>query len=108
MYQIVIISEPYITLVGGDSDREGRVEIYYKGTWGTVCEPLTHIEASYICRSLGFLGGVAAENGFFGAGTGPFWNLNVTCLRSRYCDAVKPVIDLSKCDHAKDSAVICG
>ena len=84
------------------------MEIYYKGTWGTVCEPLSHIEASYICRSLGFLGGVAAENGFFGAGTGSFWNLNVTCLRSRYCDAVKPVIDLTKCDHAKDAAVICG
>ena len=100
--------EPYITLVGGESDREGRVEIYYKGIWGTVCETLSHIEASYVCRNLGFLGGISAGNGHFGPGSGPFWNLNVTCLRTRYCDAVKPVITPDRCDHANDFAVICG
>lgn len=99
--------EPYITLVGGESDREGRVEIYYKGIWGTVCETLSHVEASYVCRNLGFLGGVSAGNGFFGAGSGPFWNLNVTCLHTHYCDAVKPVITPGKCDHNTDFAVIC-
>ena len=84
------------------------MEIYYKGIWGTVCETLSHIEASYVCRNLGFLGGISAGNGHFGPGSGPFWNLNVTCLRTRYCDAVKPVITPDRCDHANDFAVICG
>jgi len=62
------ISEPYIALVDGDSDREGRVEFYHKGEWGTLGAPLSHVEASYICRELGYLGGEATEPGYFGAG----------------------------------------
>ncbi|KAL3832391.1 hypothetical protein ACJMK2_024039 [Sinanodonta woodiana] len=99
--------EPYIALVDGKTDREGRVEIYYKGRWGTICDELGHGEAAYICRSLGYVGGVAAGNGYFGAGKDLFWNINVTCLQTRWCDVVEPEIDQNKCDHARDFAVIC-
>lgn len=102
------ISEPFVALVDGESEYEGRVEIYKKGRWGTMCKPLTHVEASYICRHLGYLGGVASEPGYFGEGSGVFWNMNFTCLLSRQCSIAKPVVDPTPCDHKRDYGVLCG
>lgn len=43
-----------LRLVGGASDREGRVEVLYKGQWGTVCaDNFDQFEATVICRMLG-------------------------------------------------------
>ncbi|XP_048755165.1 uncharacterized protein LOC125666091 [Ostrea edulis] len=99
--------EPFVALVDGESEYEGRVEIYKKGRWGTMCKPLTHVEASYICRHLGYLGGVASEPGYFGEGSGVFWNMNFTCLLSRQCSIAKPVVDPTPCDHKRDYGVLC-
>ncbi|XP_045168540.2 uncharacterized protein LOC123531545 [Mercenaria mercenaria] len=99
--------EPYIALVDGETDREGRVEVYHKGQWGTIAGILNHVEASYVCRKLGYLGGISAGSGNFGAGSGQFWDLNVTCLRTRWCSAVSHVANSSRYDHSKDVGVIC-
>ncbi|KAL4222102.1 Neurotrypsin [Mactra antiquata] len=99
--------EPYIALVGGDTDREGRVEVYHKGQWGTLTGSLGHVEASYVCRKLGYLGGVSVGNGYFGAGSGQFWDLNVTCLRTRWCHAVTHAINQDTHSHSQDVGVLC-
>jgi hypothetical protein len=104
----LIILEPYIALVNGNTDREGRVEVYHKGQWGTIASVLTNVEASYVCRKLGYLGGIFAGSGHFGAGSGEFWDLNVTCLRTRWCSAVSHVADSKKYNHSQDAGVICG
>jgi len=40
--------------VGGNSS-EGRLEVYYNGQWGTVCNDLfDYIDAGVACNSLGF------------------------------------------------------
>lgn len=99
--------EPFVVMVDGSSEYEGRVEIYQKGRWGSLCKPLSHVEASYICRHLGYLGGIASEPGYFGEGSGVFWNMNFTCLLSRQCSIARPVLDSSLCDHKYDAGVIC-
>ena len=42
-------------LVGGPSNREGRVEVCVDGRWGTVCgEGWGDTEAGLVCARLGF------------------------------------------------------
>lgn len=44
-----------VRLAGGQSIHEGRLEILYNGTWGTVCDDrFNHTDARVVCYMLGF------------------------------------------------------
>ena len=44
-----------LRLVGGRDKRDGRVEIYYNGEWGTICGDLWEDpQTKVVCRQLNF------------------------------------------------------
>lgn len=98
--------------MGGALVTEGRVEICFNNTWGTVCDDSWGSnEATVVCRQLGFspTGSLATVLAFFGQGTGPILLDDVGCAgtepRLLACSASP--IGQHNCVHAEDAGVIC-
>ena len=91
---------------------EGRVEIFYLGQWGTICDDLWDIDdAAVVCRQLGF---PAAESVFsatdrFPTGNGEIFLDNLECSGAeiRLIDCPHLGWGNNNCGHAEDAAVIC-
>ena len=111
-YEIVsCLADDSVVLVGGGSPREGRLELYHNGTWGTVCSNgFTEAAARVVCHSLGF-GYVGKEMDVnnYGMGEGEIW------LDDVHCDGTERQIGecshrgwgIHNCRHHEDVAVSC-
>lgn len=100
-----------IRLVGGSNHTEGRVEINYNNTWGTVCDDSWDIrDAQVVCRQLGFDGALeAVSNAQFGPGTGTIWLDDVACFGSEatLAECLLSPFGRHNCRHSEDAGVRC-
>jgi len=100
-----------IRLVNGRAANEGRVEIYYKNSWATVCDDgWDSTDASVVCRQLGFgSSGTAISSAGFGQGSGVILLDDVTCKtgQSNIFDCRHDGFENHDCSHGEDAGVKC-
>ena len=111
MIIIIIIIIDNIRLIGGSGPHEGRVEVYYNGQWGTVCDDAFDInDANVVCRQLGYVGAIQYHGiAYFGRGSGEIWLDNVACTGTEillhYCH--HNGVGIHNCGHNEDVGVVC-
>ncbi|GCB83128.1 hypothetical protein scyTo_0023414 [Scyliorhinus torazame] len=86
----------------------GRVEVYHKSVWGTVCDNGWNVNAaSVVCRMLNCGQALSATKGaYYGEGTEDIWLDNVTCQGTELVIA-QCYSNPAYCTHRKDAGVIC-
>ncbi|XP_063166232.1 neurotrypsin isoform X2 [Candoia aspera] len=106
-----VLLGPPIRLMDGENKKEGRVEIYINGQWGTICDDgWSDKDAAVVCRQLGYKGSSRARTmAYFGEGKGPIHVDNVKCTGSErsLTDCIKQDIGKHNCRHSEDAGVIC-
>ena len=97
--------------MGGGSHNRGRVEVYYNGEWGTVCDDgWDNADATVVCRQLGFYLSVwAYGSAYYGQGTGPIWLSKLNCIgnESSLIDCNQFEAGTKNCTHSNDVSVRC-
>ncbi|XP_019340487.1 soluble scavenger receptor cysteine-rich domain-containing protein SSC5D isoform X2 [Alligator mississippiensis] len=100
-----------VRLAGGPSQCAGRVELNYKGRWGSVCDDdWDMLDATVVCRQLGCGTALSAPLGaWFGEGTGPIWLNEVRCQGTerhlQHCQHRGWRQHI--CTHEEDASAVC-
>ncbi|XP_078391152.1 scavenger receptor cysteine-rich type 1 protein M130-like [Cetorhinus maximus] len=101
-----------LRLVNGKHRCQGRAEVFYNGTWGTVCsESLNRHDAEVICKQLqcGPLASIEYSTRSFGEGSGRIWLDEIECIshESTIWQCRTDPWGQHNCNHREDAGVLC-
>ena len=89
----------------------GRVEVFYNGTWGTICNNSWDLkDADVVCRQLGYDGALTAPgDAVFGRGTGQIWLTDVQCVgdETSIFECNHGGWGIHNCGHNSDASAVC-
>uniref|UniRef100_A0ACB8EUX4 Uncharacterized protein n=1 Tax=Sphaerodactylus townsendi TaxID=933632 RepID=A0ACB8EUX4_9SAUR len=89
----------------------GRVEVFHRGKWGTVCDDeWDALDAAVVCRELDCGEALSAPHGaWFGEGSGPIWLNEVRCkgTEQHLHGCRHKGFRRHVCTHEEDASAIC-
>ena len=100
-----------VRLVNGPTIYEGRVEVYYAGQWGTVCDNGWSLnDARVVCTQLSLGRATSAvSRAYYGQGSGRIWITSVSCRGNELGIERCPHSGwgVHSCTHSEDAGVRC-
>ncbi|KAI0232903.1 hypothetical protein LSAT2_016836 [Lamellibrachia satsuma] len=100
-----------IHLVGGSSPSEGRVEVFYSATWGTICgKQFSAAHANVVCRMLDYNGNTRVVSpDRYNQSSDTIWLSSLECSGDESTLAVceHAAWGQHSCSHTQDLAVQC-
>jgi len=110
----ILLADVKVRLAGSTSPNEGRVEVYHKGQWGTICGDHWGLkEATVVCRMLNYSAAVKAVKRTYHYGRAnvscPIWMDNVRCRGDEQSIAAcqHNGWNVHDCNHYRDAGIAC-
>uniref|UniRef100_U3I058 Serine protease 12 n=1 Tax=Anas platyrhynchos platyrhynchos TaxID=8840 RepID=U3I058_ANAPP len=104
------LADGALRLTSGKGGHEGRLEVYYTGQWGTICDDgWTELNTQVVCRQLGFKYGKSVPESYSEGNSAPIWLDDVSCSgkETNLLQCSRREWGEHDCSHQEDIRLIC-